>query len=182
MWRRGECKQLPRSPYDLAGWAGFAGWQGLNGRRAGFETQRHREYRAARPPTNTSYRSAGMACSRWSRIFVKDFTIIEVSSTEGRRRGQARRAATNPGAEVFSRCAACTCVPIPSFRRDFAGMIVHAGRRRRRPIASVGITGIPSGAYNHACEVGSQTVRSGWRECRHWIADQSLSHASHSPP
>ena len=39
-------------------------------------------HRAAGPPANTSYRSAGMACSRWSRIFVKNFTIFEVSGTE----------------------------------------------------------------------------------------------------
>ena len=38
--------------------------------------------RAAGPPTNTSYRSVGMACSRWSRIFVKNLTMFEVSSAE----------------------------------------------------------------------------------------------------
>ena len=38
--------------------------------------------RAAGPPTNTSYRSVGMACSRWSRIFVKNLTMFEVSGTD----------------------------------------------------------------------------------------------------
>ena len=38
--------------------------------------------RAAGPPADTSYRAAGMACARWSRIFVKCFTIGEVSGTE----------------------------------------------------------------------------------------------------
>ncbi len=38
--------------------------------------------RAAGPPINTSYRSAEMACSRWSRLFVKSSTIFEVSGTE----------------------------------------------------------------------------------------------------
>ena len=38
-------------------------------------------HRAAGPRTNTSYRSVGMACSRWSRIFVKNLTMFEVSGT-----------------------------------------------------------------------------------------------------
>jgi hypothetical protein len=37
---------------------------------------------AAGPPANTSYRSAEMVCSRWSRIFAKNFTIFKVSGTE----------------------------------------------------------------------------------------------------
>jgi hypothetical protein len=41
-------------------------------------------YRAAGPPANTSYRSAEMVCSRWSRVFVKNLTIFEVSGTEER--------------------------------------------------------------------------------------------------
>ena len=39
--------------------------------------------RAAGPPTNTSYRSVEVACSRWSRIFVKNLTIFEVSNIQG---------------------------------------------------------------------------------------------------
>jgi hypothetical protein len=38
-------------------------------------------HRAAGPPTNTSYRSVEVACSRWSRLLVKNLTIFEVSST-----------------------------------------------------------------------------------------------------
>jgi hypothetical protein len=48
-------------------------------------------HRAAGPPANTSYRSAEMVCSRWSRNFVKNFTIFEVSGT-GRQGRQPIRA------------------------------------------------------------------------------------------
>jgi hypothetical protein len=40
-------------------------------------------HRAAGPPANTSYRSAEMVCSRWSRIFVKNFTIFEGGRAAG---------------------------------------------------------------------------------------------------
>ena len=37
--------------------------------------------RAAGPPTNTSYRSVEVVCSRWSRIFVKNLTMFEAQDT-----------------------------------------------------------------------------------------------------
>jgi hypothetical protein len=39
-------------------------------------------HRAAGPPTNTSYRSVALARSRWSLVFVKNFTIFDVISTD----------------------------------------------------------------------------------------------------
>jgi hypothetical protein len=38
---------------------------------------------AAGPPANTSSRSAGMVCSRWSRIFVENSTIFEGGRAAG---------------------------------------------------------------------------------------------------
>ena len=38
--------------------------------------------KAEGPPTDASYRSAGMDCSRWSRIFVTNLMIGQVSGTE----------------------------------------------------------------------------------------------------